>query len=106
MRGRMGQPQPGGVGSGVGGGAQIQLKDPCGFYFAASGPEAFVFRAELFCCRSSAEDLRDNKGHWLDEEAGRSPGGMEAQVPRSLAGPGPSLHQNFAFVDITSRSKE
>lgn len=34
--------------------AQIQLKDPCGFDFATSGPEAFVFRAELFCCRPSA----------------------------------------------------
>lgn len=63
MRGRMGQPQPGGVGSGVGGGAQIQLKDPCGFYFAASGPEAFVFRAELFCCRSSA-GARPSSSTW------------------------------------------
>lgn len=35
-------------------GPQIPLKDPCGFYFAASCPEAFVFRAELFCCQPSA----------------------------------------------------
>lgn len=49
-----GQPQPGREGRAAEEGPQIQLKDPCGFYFTAFCLETFVFRAELCCCRPSA----------------------------------------------------
>lgn len=61
--GHTGQPQPEGEGRAAEEGPQIQLRDPCGFYFTVFCLETFVFRAELCCCQPSA-GARQSSSTW------------------------------------------